>query len=107
MRMHECAAADDAVGLADLLAAGNDINARDAAGMTPLMIAAAHGALQAHAWLTASGADYSLVDDRGCTAEDYAQAYRESLQMSDDEMEQEKCLAQLNKVMLDNVAAGQ
>lgn len=53
---------------------GDDLNARDRSGLTPLMIAAARGKLPICKLLIDSGADPRLVDDNGLSAREHARA---------------------------------
>lgn len=63
----------DSVECLSLLAeAGADINAADAAGLTPLMLTASYGRPSRVAGLLALGADASLCDADGKTARDHA-----------------------------------
>jgi hypothetical protein len=57
-----------------LIQAGADINAREADGMTALMIAAFHGHLEAVRSLIEAGADLSFEDSYGFTALDNAES---------------------------------
>lgn len=58
----------DAATLQRLLAAGTDVNARDEAGSTLLMLAAHAGDLDMVRLLLGSGADVNASDERGWTA---------------------------------------
>ena len=58
-------------------AAGADINARDARGMTPLILAAACGRPARVQALLHSGPHVHLYDEQGKTALDHAQSHPE------------------------------
>ncbi|XP_076812231.1 uncharacterized protein LOC143459131 isoform X1 [Clavelina lepadiformis] len=55
-----------------LLEDGAQINANDAFGKTPLMLAASHGHLEVVKLLLSKGADTSVHDTKGWAADDYA-----------------------------------
>lgn len=62
-------AQNDLVAAEQLLKQGHDVNGRDAAGFTPLMIAAGLGCVQMTELLLTAGADPTMVDTRmGATA---------------------------------------
>jgi ankyrin repeat protein len=56
----------------ELIEKGDDINARDKGGSTPLMRSALHGYIELLALLLGSGADVTLSDKTGKTALHYA-----------------------------------
>lgn len=57
-----------------LLRSGADVNGRNDAGQTPLMVAAEHGEVECVRLLLEAGADRSLKDKRGRIALDFANA---------------------------------
>ncbi len=70
--LHEAARLGHLVELERLIAAGAQPNAPDAAGRTPLMLAAINGHIDAVQRLLAAGANPSLVDREGLTALQHA-----------------------------------
>ena len=62
-RLLSAAANNDTAALRGLLAAGVDIEARDARGRTALLVATHHDAVESAALLIAAGADVNAMDD--------------------------------------------
>ena len=63
-RLHVAADAGDLAAIATAIAAGADIDARDATGRTPLMVATGARQTEAVRALLAAGADVDLQDDK-------------------------------------------
>jgi len=64
----DLAAADDVIGLRELVEKGSDVNESDECGLPPLSHAAKAGALEAVRFLAAQEADVNAVNPQGATA---------------------------------------
>jgi ankyrin repeat protein len=65
-RMHSAAIEGDLAALQTFLDAGDDINAFDVTGQTPLHFAAEHNRIPAMRFLLAHGADVNAIDESVC-----------------------------------------
>lgn len=70
--LHNASIYDNAAVIPFLIQAGLDVNSPDSVGLTPLMLAAQNGRLNAVKTLLAEGADASIRNHQGKTAADYA-----------------------------------
>ena len=68
LTLHQAAAAGDGMRVRDLLKEGEDVNARDAEGRTPLHLAAGTGRCDLMRYVLAQKANVKLTDNEGRTA---------------------------------------